>query len=279
MDYLELTLNLSPRDPWAEILMTELSDLGYESFVETEEGLLAYAKVVDIDVNDPCKGSSIVDSEKEFTAAIEVKIIPQQNWNAVWESDFHPVFVEEQLSILAPFHEETQAKGLLVWIEPKMSFGTGHHQTTWMMSKALLDLPVLPNKVLDMGTGTGVLAIIAEKQGANEIVAVDIEEWSVENTLENAARNACSHIEALCGDVDVLEGRRFELILANINKNVLKAHMSAYVSMLEPAGKLIISGFFETDAEELILVAQSHGLTHTGSLSRETWAALTFEKR
>ena len=278
MDYLELTLKLSPRDPWAEILMTELAELGYESFVETEEGIIAYAKVVDVDVEHPFKGSSIDLLDKEFTADVAVTIIPQQNWNALWESDFHPVFVDEQLTILAPFHDESQAKGLLVWIEPKMSFGTGHHQTTWMMSKALLNLPTQPNKVLDMGTGTGVLAIIAEKQGAREIVAVDIEDWSVENTQENTLRNGCSHIEAICGDVDVLEGRKFELILANINKNVLKAHMSAYAQMLMPSAKLIISGFFETDCDELIRVAQNNGLTHSGSLSRETWAALTFEK-
>ena len=278
MDYLELTLNISPRDPWAEILMTELAELGYESFVETEEGIIAYAKVVDVDVEHPFKGSSMDSLEKEFTADVAVKIIPQQNWNALWESDFHPVFVDDQLTILAPFHDESQAKGLLVWIEPKMSFGTGHHQTTWMMSKALLNLPTQPNKVLDMGTGTGVLAIIAEKQGAREIVAVDIEDWSVENTQENTLRNGCSHIEAICGDVDVLEGRKFELILANINKNVLKAHMSAYAQMLMPSAKLIISGFFETDCDELIRVAQNNGLTHSGSLSRETWAALTFEK-
>ena len=279
MDYLELTLKLSPRDPWAEILMTELAELGYESFVETEEGIMAYAKVVDVDVDHPIKGSSIDLLEKEFTADVKVKIIPQQNWNALWESDFHPVFVDDQLTILAPFHDESQAKGLLVWIEPKMSFGTGHHQTTWMMSKALLNLPKQPNKVLDMGTGTGVLAIIAEKQGARDIVAVDIEDWSVENTQENAKRNGCSHIEVICGDVDVLEGRKFELILANINKNVLKAHMSAYAQMLVPSAKLIISGFFETDSDELILVAKRNGLTHSGSLSRETWAALTFEKK
>ena len=278
MDYLELTLNLSPRDPWAEILMTELAELGYESFVETEEGIIAYAKVVDVDVDHPSRGSSIDLLEKEFTADVAVKIIPQQNWNALWESDFHPVFFDDQLTILAPFHDASQAKGLLVWIEPKMSFGTGHHQTTWMISKALLNLPTQPNKVLDMGTGTGVLAIIAEKQGAREIVAVDIEDWSVENTQENAQRNGCSHIEAICGDVDALEGRKFELILANINKNVLKAHMSAYAQMLMPTAKLIISGFFETDCDELIRVAQNNGLIHTGSLSRETWAALTFEK-
>jgi ribosomal protein L11 methyltransferase len=278
MDYIELTLKLIPRDPWSEILMTELADLGYESFVETEEGILAYAKVQDIDSENPCKGSSIELLDKKFHADVAVKIIPQQNWNAVWESDFHPVFVEDQLTILAPFHDVKEAKGMLVWIEPKMSFGTGHHQTTWMMSKALLELPNVPNKVLDMGTGTGVLAIIAEKQGAREIVAVDIEDWSIENTQENTARNRCTHIQTYCGDVDVLEGKNFELILANINKNVLKAHMSSYANMLLPAGKLIISGFFETDADELILVAQKYGLKHSGTLSRETWAALTFDK-
>ena len=278
MDYIELTLKITPRDPWSEIIMTELSDLGYESFVETEEGILAYARVIDVDINHPCQGSSIDSSEKDFDVDVEVKIIPQQNWNAVWESDFHPVFVDDQLTILAPFHDVHEAKGLVVWIAPKMSFGTGHHQTTWMMSKALLELQRVPNTVLDMGTGTGVLAIIAEKQGAREIVAVDIEEWSVENTAENAERNQCTHIETICGDVDVLAGRQFELILANINKNVLKAHMSAYAEMLVPSGTLMISGFFETDVDELVAVASRYGFTHTGTLTKETWASLTFKK-
>jgi ribosomal protein L11 methyltransferase len=258
--------------------MTELSDLGYESFVETEEGILAYARVIDVDINHPCQGSSIDSSEKDFDVDVEVKIIPQQNWNALWESDFHPVFVDDQLTILAPFHDVHEAKGLVVWIAPKMSFGTGHHQTTWMMSKALLELQRVPNTVLDMGTGTGVLAIIAEKQGAREIVAVDIEEWSVENTAENAERNQCIHIETICGDVDVLAGRQFELILANINKNVLKAHMSAYAEMLVPSGTLMISGFFETDVDELVAVASRYGFAHTGTLTKETWASLTFKK-
>jgi ribosomal protein L11 methyltransferase len=278
MDYIELTLKLTPRDPWSEILMTELADLGYESFVETDEGILAYAKVQDVDVEHPCKGSSVELTNKAFQAEIDVKIIPQQNWNAVWESDFHPVFVEDQLTILAPFHDPSEAKGMVVWIEPKMSFGTGHHQTTWMMSKVLLDLPMKPNRILDMGTGTGVLAIIAEKLGARDIVAVDIEDWSVENTRENAQRNNCVHIEAVCGDIDVLEEQHFDLILANINKNVLKRHMSSYAKMLDADGVLVMSGFFETDIDELVLVASQNGLIPDGQILKESWAALTFKK-
>jgi ribosomal protein L11 methyltransferase len=185
MDYLELTIDFQPKDPWAEIALVQLADQGYESFVETETGIVAYAQVTAVDVLQPLKGTFLAEVQSDVAITYETKIIPQQNWNATWEADFQPVVVEDYLTILAPFHDKTNRKGMLVEILPKMSFGTGHHQTTWMMSKALFELEKMPKKVLDMGTGTGVLAIIAEKLGAEQIVAVDIEDWSVENTIEN----------------------------------------------------------------------------------------------
>lgn len=279
MDYLELTVKLVPRDPWTEVLMVELGDHGYESFVETEEGLQAYAQVSEIDPQNPVKNTMLDTSITDFKAEWDVKIIPQQNWNAVWEADFQPVEVEEYLSILAPFHEKQGRKGMIVEILPKMSFGTGHHQTTWMMSKALFELKEMPSRVLDMGTGTGVLAIVAEKLGAKQVVAVDIEDWSVENTIENAERNQCSKIEAICGDIDVLEGRTFGLILANINKNVLKAHMQSYAKMLENNGVLLLSGFFETDVEELLTFAGQFGLRKIRILNKDNWAAIELMKQ
>lgn len=279
MDYLELTVKLVPRDPWTEVLMVDLGDHGYESFVETEEGLQAYAQVSEIDPQNPVKNTMLDASITDFKAEWDVKIIPQQNWNAVWEADFQPVEVEEYLSILAPFHEKQGHKGMIVEILPKMSFGTGHHQTTWMMSKALFELKEMPSRVLDMGTGTGVLAIVAEKLGAKQVVAVDIEDWSVENTIENAERNQCSKIEAICGDIDVLEGRTFGLILANINKNVLKAHMQSYAKMLENNGVLLLSGFFETDVEELLTFAGQFGLRKIRILNKDNWAAIELMKQ
>jgi ribosomal protein L11 methyltransferase len=222
MDYLELTVQLQPREPWAEVLICQLAENGFESFVETEEGILAYAQVGQIDVAKPESNTFLEDVPEELSVNWSKKIIAQQNWNAQWEADFQPVYVEEYLSILAPFHDRKEHKGLIVEILPKMSFGTGHHQTTWMMSKALFELDELPKKVLDMGTGTGVLAIIAEKLGAEDLLAVDIEDWSVENTEENAVRNACRKIRTLCGDIDKIEEGDFGLILANINKNVYR---------------------------------------------------------
>lgn len=279
MDYLELTVKLMPRDPWTEVLMVELGDNGYESFLETEDGLQAYAQVSEIDPVNPVKNTFLATELPEVKAEWETKIIPQQNWNAVWEADFQPVEVEEYLSILAPFHEKAGHKGMIVEILPKMSFGTGHHQTTWMMSKALFELKEIPAQVLDMGTGTGVLAIVAEKLGAVHVVAVDIEDWSVENTIENAARNECTKIEAICGDVDVLEGRSFGLILANINKNVLKAHMQSYAKMLETNGILLLSGFFDTDVDELVTFASQFGLSKIRILNKDNWAAIELKKQ
>lgn len=278
MDYIELSLVLKPKDPWTEVLMVELADNGYESFVETESGLLAYGQVSEIDINDPLKNSSILKNHPDFKAEWSVKIIPQQNWNALWEADFQPVQVEDYLTILAPFHDKSKGKGMIVDILPKMSFGTGHHQTTWMMSKALFEMKQIPAEVLDMGTGTGVLAIIAEKLHANHIVAVDIEDWSVENTIENAERNNCSKIEAIIGDIDMLRGRRFGLILANINKNVLKMHMQSYSEMLENNGTLMLSGFFDTDVEELVMFAEQFGLRKIRILNKDNWAAIELTK-
>ncbi|MEN9999112.1 MAG: hypothetical protein RI922_2102 [Bacteroidota bacterium] len=278
MDYLEVSIALTPRNPWTEILTAELADNGFESFVETEDGILAYAQVELVDVNSPLKNTFLEQNQTEVSVVIETKIIPQQNWNAVWESDFQPVEVEDYLTIVAPFHDRTQAKGMIIEILPKMSFGTGHHQTTWMMSKALFELEQIPAEVLDMGTGTGVLAFVAERLGAKHVVAVDIEDWSVENTLENAERNNCKSIEGICGDVDVLSGRTFGLILANINKNVLKAHMSSYAEMLEPKGTLLLSGFFDSDVEELVTFAEQFGLIKRRVLNKDNWAAIELKK-
>ena len=278
MDYLELSIALTPRDPWTEILTAELADNGFESFVETENGILAYGQLELVDAEFPLKNTFLEAKPSDVDVVIESKIIPQQNWNAVWESDFQPVEVEDYLTIVAPFHDRSTAKGMIIEILPKMSFGTGHHQTTWMMSKALFELETIPNEVLDMGTGTGVLAFVAERLGAKHVVAVDIEDWSVENTLENAERNDCKSIEAICGDVDVLKGRTFGLILANINKNILKAHMSSYAEMLEKNGTLLLSGFFDTDVDELVTFAEQFGLNKRRVLNKDNWAAIELNK-
>jgi ribosomal protein L11 methyltransferase len=275
MDHIELTIDIVPRNPFAEILVAQLADEGFDSFVDTETGIIAYGPDNQIDVK-------IIDQlpalfAKEATYTFHHNVIPHQNWNALWEADFDPVFVEDKLSILAPFHDKKLGKGLIIEIQPQTSFGTGHHQTTWLVSRAMFDLK-MPEKVLDMGSGTGVLAILAEKLGAKEVLAVDIEPWSAENAIENGQRNNCKALTSVCGDVDLIEGKSFGLILANINKNILKAHMESYSNALASGGNIILSGFFTTDVPELVTFCENLALIHCQTFEREGWAAIQFSK-
>ncbi|MGV3629805.1 MAG: 50S ribosomal protein L11 methyltransferase [Bacteroidota bacterium] len=276
MNTLALKIALNPRQPWTDILIAQLSELNFDAFEETPTGFIAYGPEHKIDKAELLEITAL--NGQGFEYHLEFESIPAQNWNAAWEADFQPVFVGERLSILAPFHDQSQAKEINILIQPKMSFGTGHHQTTWMMANAMLQEGKMPAKVLDMGTGTGVLAILAEMLGAQEILAIDIEEWSVENTVENAGRNGCKAIKAVHGDVDLLKNLKFDLILANINKNVLKSHLNSYLSALNSHGKIMLSGFFDSDCDEMIREAEKLGLIFVDRQTRETWAQLTFTK-
>jgi ribosomal protein L11 methyltransferase len=272
-----ITVELQPRNPWSEILTAELAEIGFDAFEETESGIKAYGPENKIN-EEEIISETILGGEHDFQFELNKEIIAFQNWNANWEADFKPVFVEDKLAIFAPFHDKTSFDGLVIEIQPQMSFGTGHHQTTWLMSQAILAENLEEKTVLDMGTGTGVLAILAEKLGASAILAIDIEDWSVENTIENAQRNNCSKIKSLHGDVDLISGQSFDFILANINKNVLKKHMISYVDALNANGKLFISGFFDSDAQEMIDFVENLGLKHLKTNTKETWAQICFGK-
>ncbi len=276
MDTIELNIVLKPLTPWNEIIIAELAEQGFESFVHTENGVLAYINA-DNDVDDKIAQTSLKANEM-FEFSIQQKRIAYQNWNAKWEADFQPVFVEDYATILAPFHDREQARGMIVEIQPQMSFGTGHHQTTWMMTKALFEIDKIPKNVLDMGTGTGVLAIVAENLGAKNILAIDIEDWSIENAKENAERNQSKNIRCVCGDIDQVRDEQFGLIIANINKNVLKSHMKSYSNALEIGGTLLLSGFFKTDVDELIDFASKYKLTKEKLFEKDEWAGIQLTK-
>ncbi|MES2799285.1 MAG: 50S ribosomal protein L11 methyltransferase [Bacteroidota bacterium] len=278
MDYIELNIKVSPRKPWTEIIIADLAENGFESFVETDEGLLAYGSESDVDFASPMVNTMLGDVHDGFEAEIVTTIIPKQNWNEQWESDFQPVFVDEYCTILAPFHTSIDVVGMPIIIQPQMSFGTGHHQTTYMMTKSLFELESMPENVLDMGTGTGVLAFVAEKLGAQKVVAVDIEDWSVENTKENALRNSCTKIEAILGNIDEVPQEKFGLILANINKNVLKMHLAGYANRMDKNSLLLLSGFFTTDTDELIHDANEVGLSLVSLMEKENWACMKLIK-
>ena len=278
MDYIELSINFEPRDPWADIAIALLSELPYESFVENETGILAYIPAMQFNKEEVEKLFSENFPCQEVQFLFQDRFIEQENWNAKWESDFEPVHVGEELSILAPFHDKRLAKKRNIVIMPKMSFGTGHHQTTRLMCSFLLEEKVNSSNVLDMGTGTGILAILAEQLGANSILAVDIEDWSVENTLENAERNTCVKIEGRCGDIDCVHEKDFDIIMANINRNILLRHLPFYSGKLKDSGLLFLSGFFTTDSEDLIKAANDVGLTFVSQKTEENWSSLKFEK-
>lgn len=277
MDTIELTINLKPREPWSGILIAQLSELGFDGFVETKKGIQAYAPDT-VDVDEALKHTSLEEA-KGLTYSIEKNVIPHQNWNEQWESDFHPVQVENYATIIAPFHTNVETKGLKVVIQPQMSFGTGHHQTTWMMTKLLFEQDSLPADVLDMGTGTGVLAIVAEKLEAENILAIDIEEWSAENAELNATLNDCSKIQVECGGKEKIPNQQFGLILANINKNILKDQMAIYSESLVPKGVLMLSGFFESDVPEMEEVCNQNGLELVRYIEKEGWAAMELIKK
>jgi ribosomal protein L11 methyltransferase len=278
MIYIEIEFKLTPFTPWNEVFVAYLSDLDFESFQEDNPVLKAY---VAEDHFNYLKFESLMAElklNKDLEFSFELNKIPQQNWNAVWESQFEPVIFENKLRILAPFHERTDFKGQTIIIEPKMSFGTGHHQTTFLMCKTMFDLNLINNQVLDMGSGTGVLAILAEKLGAKYIEAFDIEPWSVENCYENALKNECLKIKSLLGDIELVQGE-FDIILANINKNVLKQQIPYYSQLIRLNGQLLLSGFFVSDDDEIKDYAIENGFEYTFSDSLDGWSLLRFIKK
>lgn len=279
MNYIELELRIRPTEPWSDILTAELAELGCDSFIQTAQGVNAYAPEQAIELDAVNRLIAKYNAEADCEIELEANHIEEQNWNATWEADFEPVFVENRLVIMAPFHQLDTHDAQKIIIEPKMSFGTGHHQTTWMMAKTMLDLDTMPKTVLDMGSGTGVLAILAEKLGATEVLAVDIEDWAYENAVDNAQRNNCKCIQVRLGGAEQIQGVQAELILANINKNVLKAQLVDYAKVLTDAGILIISGFFDSDREELVDVAAEHGFDYQSHLNRDNWCCITLRKR
>lgn len=271
MNYIELDITFKQLEPWREILVSHLAEKGFESFVETKTGLLSYIPELDFDVQ-------MIEDLDTFSEIDQFayKTIQDQNWNAEWEKNFDPVLVEDKLAIIAPFHKEKFTQALTITIQPQMSFGTGHHQTTWLMSKRLFALNLKNQRVLDMGTGTGILAILAEKLGASEIDAVDIDEWSYRNAIENIELNECKKIAVELGDHHVLQGKKFDLIIANINKNVLISHFETYAQILEKNGILLLSGFFSTDKEDLIEKASEFGFIFESIETKDEWALLQF---
>ena len=274
MDFVALNIPVAD-DVQAEILTAELGEFPFESF-ETEGGTLkAYIPQ-----------ERLADCKAEVDALLarcgvagRFISIEAQNWNALWEQNFPATDVEGRLRIRAPFHEAAPAGEMEVVVMPKMSFGTGQHATTWLMARAVLDLGVAGRRGLDMGSGTGVLSIVAARCGAAHLDAVDIDDWADANCRENVAANDVGAVvEPMLGDVARIAGRTYDFILANINRNILLRDMPAYAAALVPGGDLLMSGFLSDDVPAVVAAAEAQGLHLAATASREGWMMVHVRK-
>jgi ribosomal protein L11 methyltransferase len=276
MNYLEVDLKVDSE--FSEILMAELGEVGFESFVETDEGLLAYIQEGDFDENNL---NEITAKYQDLTTiAATWKSLERRNWNEEWEKSYEPIEVGDQIRVRATFHEPDPAFKYDLLIQPKMSFGTGHHETTWLVMNEQLSLPHEGLSVMDVGCGTGILAILASKLGASNLLGFDIDEWAVENTRENFAMNNLSATaEVFQGTITEVPAEQiFGGILANINRNILLSEIPKYVAHLSQGGWLVTSGFYETDQADIEQCAAESGLKKLRSNTRNQWATVVFEK-
>ena len=273
--YIGYHFQINPLELGSEILIAELGEKAFESFIETETGISAYVQK-ELWSENILEDIQILDNP-EFKINYTFEEIEQVNWNEEWEKNFEAIEVDGKCHVRAPFHEKTNAEYDIV-IEPKMSVGTGHHETTHMMIQHILETDFTNRKTLDMGCGTAILAILAEMKGAQPIDAIDIDNWCYLNSIENAERNNCNHISVYEGDASLLVGKKYDIIIANINRNILLNDMQQYVDCLNENGILFLSGFYTEDIPVITESCTSKGLSYVKQFERNNWVALKFEK-
>ncbi len=271
--YLGYHFIVEPKELGSEILVAELGELPFESFIESDFGIVAYIQK-QFWKADILQDLHIINSP-EFVISYTIEEIDQVNWNEEWEKNFEPINVDDKCHVRAPFHVKTDAQYDIV-IEPKMSFGTGHHETTHMMIQHLLEIDVTDKKTLDMGCGTAILAILAEMKGAQPIDAIDIDNWCYLNAIENVERNNCKHITVFEGDATLLVDKKYDLIIANINRNILLNDMQTYVDCLNPKGTILFSGFYEEDIPFIDASCTEKGLAYVKKFQKNNWVSLKY---
>ncbi|MEZ4887768.1 MAG: 50S ribosomal protein L11 methyltransferase [Chitinophagales bacterium] len=262
---------------YIEVLIAELGYLGYEGFEENDQGLKAYIETMYFDE------SIVLQLISRYAGQVKIDLLhiedmEEQNWNELWESNFDPVMVENKILIKAPFHQIDQEFTYEIVIEPKMAFGTGHHETTYLVLKRMLDIDFQDKTVLDFGCGTGILAMMASLLGAKSILAIDNDPWSYQNTLENTEVNQIRNVTAILGDQKDIIDKHFDVIIANINVPVLLNTLDIISNSLNHSNLVVLSGILHTDAESIEQRAKECSLVHLDTFQRNDWVVMTFKK-
>ncbi len=276
MIYTQISFKLNPDNQEnREILVAMLSDLAFESFDESEDLIMGYIPGGSADLDE----IGAITTLLPFSVQFESEIIPDKNWNEVWEKNyFKPLLIGNRCLVRAPFHTEFEPAEFELVIEPKMAFGTGNHETTTLVAEQILNMDLTGKTVLDMGCGTGILGMLASLMGAKQVTAIDIDTWSFESTVENARLNNILNLEAKLGDASLLGDETFEIIFANIHKNVIINDLPVYESVLESGGKLYLSGFYTHDMADVKARAESLKLIETGFQEKNSWVVYSFKK-
>ena len=278
MNYTELNLHLNPLELFGEMLTYQLGEVGFEMFEDTPQGFKAYIQTANFN-NDAVL--EIIEGIKELNCEVSytIKDIPWQNWNAEWEKNYQPEIIGNKIYVRAEFHEANPSYPHEIIVQPRMAFGTGHHPTTSQVMEAMLDIDFQNKSLLDMGCGTGILAILGMQLGASSAYAIDYDPNSVDNSIENAKRNGYPQIEVALGSSELLEGKSYDIILANINRNIILNDLDKYAASLNDGGLLITSGYYTSDLSVIKNKAAEYHIDYLQHTSQNDWCCATFKKK
>ena len=276
MQYTEVDIRLREVNLFADILVAKLNEIEFESYIEDENGVKAYVQTQRL--NEVAVQEIMSDISELTELSFRINKIKNENWNIEWESNYQPVFINDSCVIRAHFHNSFPDMKYEIVITPKMSFGTGHHETTSLMMNQMFSLDFKKKSVLDMGTGTGVLAILASKLGARDLVGIDYDTWSFNNAKENAALNNISDIHFIHGDVGAISNVKYDIILANINRNVILNDIENYVSVMDDSSEILLSGFLEEDTPLILKKTKQLGLKLIVSKNKNKWQMLHLKR-
>ena len=276
MEYIEVDIKIEKSEVFSDIVVARLNEIEFETFLENNNGVKCY---IQAKLFDKMKLDIELDKIKQFTKLnYNINHVAQKNWNEEWEKNFTPIQINSHCLIRSEFHNNNGNFKDEIIITPKMSFGTGHHETTFLMINELYNLDLNDKSILDMGSGTGVLSIVASKNGAKQVVGIDIDEWAFQNSIDNANLNNTKNVSFLHGDINLIKNQNFDIILANINRNIIEKYIEDYYNLLSNKGDLLISGFLEEDVDFIINLSINNRFNVINKKNKGQWSMVHLRK-